>query len=74
MTNYMCYKIKLVNPGIVIRTMLSEGSIAETIRSELKKMNLPCENVIVERYDYGSEKMMGESMTPDEYRAMKKRK
>lgn len=64
----MCYKIKLINPCEMLQLMLSEGAIIGVVKKALNDFNMPCEDVLVEKFDCASEKMVGEEMTTAEYR------
>ena len=70
----MCYKVKLINPGIMLQAMLTEGAIKAVISETLEKYNMSCEDIVIAKYEWGDEKLMGEEMTPAQYRAMKKKR
>ena len=86
MTEYVCYKVKIINPDFLLKTMLTEGTIRAEISDALEKYHMGCEDIIINEYECEDGKElagelgaaaamhMNEMMTPAEYRARKKKK
>lgn len=72
MAEYLCYKIKIKNPSILLKTMLTEGAIRAEIFDALERYHMNCDDILINEYGCGEEMStldMGEEMTPAEYRA-----
>lgn len=74
MTEYVCYKVKIINPDFLLKTMLTEGTIRAQISDVLEKYHMKCDDIIINEYECEDEKLMGETMTPAEYRARRGKK
>jgi hypothetical protein len=74
MTEYVCYKVKIINPDFLLKTMLTEGTIRAEIFDVLEKYHMKCEDIIINEYECEDEKLVGEAMTPAEYRARRGKK